>query len=63
MATNRKTTKNNANIDIASLFQMNIGVPTKHPVINGGISNYDVLTQAYIFTDNEKIEVRFLDLG
>ena len=61
MATNRKTTKNNANIDIASLFQMNIGVPTKHPTINGEISNYDVLTQAYIFTDNEKIEVRFLD--
>lgn len=61
MATNCKTTKNNANIDIASLFQMNIGVPTKHPTINGEISNYDVLTQAYIFTDNEKIEVRFLD--
>ena len=57
MATNRKTTKNNANIDITSLFEMNIGVPSK----TAPNDMYEVLTQAYIFTDNEQIEVRFLD--
>lgn len=53
MATTQK------NIDITSLFEMNIGVPSK----TAPNDMYEVLTQAYIFTDNEQIEVRFLDLG
>lgn len=57
MATTRKTTKNNANIDITSLFEMNIGIPFK----TAPNDMYEVLTQAYIFTDNDQIEVRFLD--
>ena len=36
---------------------MNIGVPSK----TAPNDMYEVLTQAYIFTDNEQIEVRFLD--
>ena len=51
MATTQK------NIDITSLFEMNIGVPSK----TAPNDMYEVLTQAYIFTDNEQIEVRFLD--
>lgn len=51
MATTQK------NIDITSLFEMNIGVPSK----TAPNDLYEVLTQAYIFTDNEQIEVRFLD--